>query len=165
MVFKHYRSLANLAIEHANHSVYAACLFGTKSIIAESCYQSNASACISEKTKQYHRTKAKSFKSRLNKAKLVLINMVFSPFNFLIWNGWPCRIIFIIPVCISNAKCLQAMDKDPYLWLEAVTDEKALDWVRAENAKRRSSSPKPLSLQNCVMICVPSSIRMPESRM
>lgn len=27
------------------------------------------------------------------------------------------------------------MDKDPYLWLEAVTDEKALDWVRAENAK------------------------------
>ncbi len=25
-------------------------------------------------------------------------------------------------------------ENDPYLWLEGVDDEKALDWVRAENA-------------------------------
>ena len=25
-------------------------------------------------------------------------------------------------------------ENDPYLWLEEVDDEKALDWVRAENA-------------------------------
>jgi prolyl oligopeptidase len=35
-------------------------------------------------------------------------------------------------------------EEDPYLWLEGVDDEKALDWVRAENkstADRLKSSP------------------------
>ena len=35
-------------------------------------------------------------------------------------------------------------ENDPYLWLEGVDDEKALNWVRAENAataQRLKSSP------------------------
>ena len=45
--------------------------------------------------------------------------------------------------CLATASPLWAAD-DPYLWLEGVDDEKALDWVRAENAataERLASQP------------------------
>ncbi len=49
----------------------------------------------------------------------------------------------IILACLATASPLWAAD-DPYLWLEGVDDEKALDWVRAENAataERLTSQP------------------------
>ena len=41
------------------------------------------------------------------------------------------RIAFIATLSGSAAFA----DDDPYLWLEEVQDEKALDWVRDQNAK------------------------------
>jgi len=35
---------------------------------------------------------------------------------------------------IAAAQAVSNITADPYLWLEAVTDEKALDWVRQQNA-------------------------------
>ena len=36
---------------------------------------------------------------------------------------------------MGAASAQEATVSDPHQWLEAVTDEKALDWVRAQNAK------------------------------
>jgi prolyl oligopeptidase len=49
----------------------------------------------------------------------------------------------VILACLATASPLWAAD-DPYLWLEGVDDEKALDWVRAQNAataERLTSQP------------------------
>jgi prolyl oligopeptidase len=54
---------------------------------------------------------------------------------------------------------------DPYLWLEAVDDEKSLDWVRAENAstaKRLKSSPLFEELYAQAKTVLNSSSRLPE---
>ena len=54
---------------------------------------------------------------------------------------------------------------DPYLWLEGVDDEKALDWVRAENAataERLKSSPLFEELYADAKAVLNSSSRLPE---
>ncbi len=56
-------------------------------------------------------------------------------------------------------------DNDPYLWLEGVDDEKALDWVRAENestAKRLKASPLFEELYAEARAVLNSSSRLPE---
>ena len=56
-------------------------------------------------------------------------------------------------------------ENDPYLWLEEVDDEKALDWVRAENAstaKRLKSNPLFEELYAEARTILNSSSRLPE---
>ncbi|MDX2418212.1 MAG: prolyl oligopeptidase family serine peptidase [Xanthomonadales bacterium] len=56
-------------------------------------------------------------------------------------------------------------ENDPYLWLEGVDDEKALDWVRAENAataERLKSSPLFEELYADAKAVLNSSSRLPE---
>jgi len=55
--------------------------------------------------------------------------------------------------------------EDPYLWLEDVDDEKALDWVRAENAltaERLTSKPLFDELYNEAKTILNSASRLPE---
>jgi prolyl oligopeptidase len=49
--------------------------------------------------------------------------------------------IFALPllVLLAAPAGAQTMPEDPHVWLEAVEDSKALDWVRAENAKTQSA--------------------------
>jgi prolyl oligopeptidase len=50
---------------------------------------------------------------------------------------------FVLLACLAGTSLAWA-ETDPYLWLEGVDDEKALDWVRAENAstaERLKSNP------------------------
>lgn len=57
------------------------------------------------------------------------------------------------------------MDRDPYLWLEAVTDEKALDWVRAENAKTQKALaevPEFAALRDDLRAILDSDARIPD---
>ena len=54
--------------------------------------------------------------------------------------------------------------EDPYLWLEGVDDEKALDWVRAENqstAERLKSSPLFEELYSEAKAALNSTSRLP----
>jgi len=56
-------------------------------------------------------------------------------------------------------------DDDPYLWLEGIDDEKALDWVRAENestAKRLKASPLFEELYAEAKAILNASSRLPE---
>ncbi|MGB5486084.1 MAG: S9 family peptidase, partial [Lysobacterales bacterium] len=56
-------------------------------------------------------------------------------------------------------------ENDPYLWLEGVDDEKALDWVRAENAataERLKSNPLFEELYADAKAVLNSSSRLPE---
>ena len=56
-------------------------------------------------------------------------------------------------------------DNDPYLWLEGVDDEKALDWVRAENAetaKRLKSNPLFEELYTEAKAVLNSASRLPD---
>lgn len=56
-------------------------------------------------------------------------------------------------------------ENDPYLWLEEVDDEKALDWVRAENAstaERLKSNPLFEELYAEARTILNSSSRLPE---
>jgi len=56
-------------------------------------------------------------------------------------------------------------ETDPYLWLEGVDDEKALDWVRAENAstaERLKSSPLFEELYNEAKEVLNSASRLPD---
>ena len=56
-------------------------------------------------------------------------------------------------------------ENDPYLWLEEVDDEKALDWVRAENAstaERLKSSPLFEELYAQAKTILNASSRLPE---
>ena len=55
--------------------------------------------------------------------------------------------------------------EDPYLWLEGVDDEKALDWVRAENAstaERLKSSPLFDELYSEAKAILNSESRLPD---
>ncbi len=56
-------------------------------------------------------------------------------------------------------------ENDPYLWLEGVDDEKALDWVRAENestAKRLKANPLFEELYSEARAVLNASSRLPE---
>jgi len=56
-------------------------------------------------------------------------------------------------------------ENDPYLWLEGVDDEKALDWVRAQNAssaERLKSSPLFEELYAEARTTLNSSSRIPD---
>ena len=56
-------------------------------------------------------------------------------------------------------------DDDPYLWLEGVDDEKALDWVRAENAataKRLKANPLVEELYTEAKAVLNSASRLPD---
>jgi prolyl oligopeptidase len=68
-------------------------------------------------------------------------------------------------VFVSATIGAQDMDKDPYLWLEAVTDEKALDWVRAENAKTQQAlaeAPEFEALRDDLRAILDSDARIPD---
>jgi prolyl oligopeptidase len=57
------------------------------------------------------------------------------------------------------------MDKDPYLWLEAVTEDKALEWVRAKNAvtqKALTESAEFIMLRDDLRAILDSDARIPE---
>ena len=45
-------------------------------------------------------------------------------------NKLACFAALLPALCLSTAFA----EEDPYLWLEEVQDEKALDWVREKNA-------------------------------
>ena len=56
-------------------------------------------------------------------------------------------------------------EEDPYLWLERVDDEKALDWVRSENkstAERLKSNPLFDQLYTETKAILNSSSRLPD---
>ena len=58
-------------------------------------------------------------------------------------------------------------EEDPYLWLEGVDDERALDWVRTENAAtaaRLKASPLFEELYAQAKEVLNSSSRLPEVR-
>ena len=60
---------------------------------------------------------------------------------------------------------LASVENDPYLWLEGVDDEKALDWVRAENAEtasRLKSNPLFEELYTQAKAVLNSSSRLPD---
>lgn len=57
-----------------------------------------------------------------------------------------------------------AMPTDPYLWLEDVTGERSLDWVRAQNAKTEAelaSSPHFVQLQSDILGILDSDAKIP----
>ncbi len=57
-----------------------------------------------------------------------------------------------------------AVNEDPYLWLEAVEDSKALDWVRAENAKTQkelTETPAFNALRDDLRSILDSNARIP----
>ncbi len=69
-------------------------------------------------------------------------------------------ILILTFLCTSIARA----EEDPYLWLEAVDDDKALAWVRAENdltAKRLQSSPLLEDLYTEAKAILNSSSRLP----
>ncbi|NNK99049.1 MAG: S9 family peptidase [Xanthomonadales bacterium] len=69
----------------------------------------------------------------------------------------------VILACLATASPLWAAD-DPYLWLEGVDDEKALDWVRAENAataERLASQPLFNELYTQAKTILNASSRLP----
>ena len=70
---------------------------------------------------------------------------------------------FVLLAAIA-ASPLSWAEEDPYLWLEGVDDEKALDWVRAENAssaERLKSSPLFEELYAQARTTLNSSSRIP----
>ena len=55
-------------------------------------------------------------------------------------------------------------DEDPYLWLEDVTGDKALNWVRARNAKTQTkfeSDPNFTKLRDDLLAILDSDARIP----
>jgi prolyl oligopeptidase len=57
------------------------------------------------------------------------------------------------------------MSEDPYLWLEDVDSEQALDWVRGENAKTQAAlanSPEFTSLRDALRAILDSTARIPD---
>ena len=70
----------------------------------------------------------------------------------------------ILLACLTSVSMAWA-ENDPYLWLEGVDDEKALDWVRAENAataERLKSSPLFDELYAEAKTILNASSRLPE---
>ena len=56
------------------------------------------------------------------------------------------------------------VDEDPYLWLEDVTGDKALEWVRARNAKTQSkfeADPNFNKLRDDLLAILDSDARIP----
>jgi len=71
---------------------------------------------------------------------------------------------FVLLLVIAATSSCWA-DEDPYLWLEGVDDEKALDWVRAENAstaERLKSNPLFEELHAEAKKILNSSSRIPD---
>jgi prolyl oligopeptidase len=57
------------------------------------------------------------------------------------------------------------MSEDPYLWLEDVSSEQALDWVRGENAKTQAAlaaTPEFTSLRDALRTILDSTARIPD---
>ncbi len=66
-------------------------------------------------------------------------------------------------LCAQQAKPAP-MAEDPYLWLEGVTDEKALDWVKARNAdslKELAAAPAFDALKADILKVLDSTARIP----
>ncbi len=64
----------------------------------------------------------------------------------------------------KDAKVKDDSSEDRYLWLEQVTDEKALDWVRARNAKSEAqlkSDPEYQKLYDDILAILDSDARIP----
>ena len=66
--------------------------------------------------------------------------------------------------CAFAADDMISTNDDPYLWLENVTGDKALDWVRAQNAvstRKLESSPGFAALQERLLAILNSRERIP----
>ena len=69
------------------------------------------------------------------------------------------------PLVLFAADAVSASPDDPNLWLEDVTGEKALEWVRAHNAvstRRLESAPGFQALQNRLLDILNSRERIPQ---
>jgi prolyl oligopeptidase len=69
------------------------------------------------------------------------------------------------PLCLFAADDVNATPDDPYLWLEDVTGEKALDWVRAQNSvstRQLESAPGFQALQSRLLDIFNSRERIPQ---
>lgn len=74
------------------------------------------------------------------------------------------RLTILILIAGIVATTTARAEEDPYLWLEGVDDEKALDWVRAENqstAERLKSSPLFEELYSEAKAALNSTSRLP----
>lgn len=86
------------------------------------------------------------------------------------WGCW-CLGLLLGPLAnegngkvVVNVAIQDESTDDPYIWLEDVTGEKALDWVRAKNSVTQShfeSDPTFQSLQNDLLAILDSNARIP----
>jgi prolyl oligopeptidase len=85
--------------------------------------------------------------------------------SFKIHAGWVLLALCLQSVCLVAANADSTSPEDPNLWLEDVTGEKALQWVRAQNAistNKLESTPDFQALQKRLLDILNSRARIPQ---
>src|SRR5580693_214428 len=91
--------------------------------------------------------------------------MMFPSFNGRVRSALLAVFLCLLPAVLSAANDVSATNDDPNLWLEDITSEKALQWVRAQNAvstRQLESAPGFQALQNRLVDIRDSRERIPQ---
>ena len=81
------------------------------------------------------------------------------------WHSASRASITALLICVCSAALAQGAPEDPYLWLEDVEGQKALDWVRAQNAvsqKELEAFPQFQATFDRLLAIYDSDARIPE---
>jgi prolyl oligopeptidase len=84
--------------------------------------------------------------------------------DWMVAQGWIAETSTNATQTDSNKEAIVMTDDDPFIWLEDVTGEKALDWVRQRNAKTQGkyeSDPNFVKLRDDLLAILDSDARIP----